>query len=1718
MKAKEYIIQKLLNLGKKHRWMKYPMLALVSLISLFFLILEKCMERPKRAVIALVCLVLIISQSWYLISLAGDEASMNNPEGFGVGSDVNIANNADNSEETTASEDIPAPQDDGTTEENYAVCVLSPEGMNGYSTTGIEPVEISDLETTPYTLPQPVPTEPDCWKFTGWTINGTNIPITELTKELMIQYGTKSSSSENYTFYLYANWERVGYKITYEYNGRKEYGYAKIIDGVAMLTLLGDNVFTKTGSIYEEWLINGEPRDVNSTFTFGSVDVTATPRWIGNTYYIDFQPGEGAVEGTMESQEVHYVYDEGYDLLPACTFTREGYTFAGWEIVSGAENVSVGSIRQPGQVIENWSSVPEGRVTVKATWRYASASISYEGSPFIYSECVNSTAIVKHSDVGGGKFKIEVTNVQGETLDGPVTKDNFREVTGLDIGCSMLDGGNVISFRTLDSNGIKTVGTITISFKIEDLNNPVDENGQSTTVYPDFTIELQKKQLTITGVQNGTKVYDGDASIEVGAIQFEGAKEGAHIAVHSEGQSGSFDDPNVGTGKPITVNLLLYGDDVPYYTVESQVTLPGTGTITKRPVGVTTAPVYPEGRDYFLTGEEPEYTVTVKKEDLPANIAEDAEKIIQTAIAGNYTCGYLPDYRAGEFSVGIDTEQVNLQNYSLMVTEGKLMVLQEKPVEYIDYEISGSRQPGNQWYYGETPRITPTGTNGYDTVYLTNDSSARAVTYDASKFKNEVYVTEEMCSENGTLYIQLANSKTHAVTSLEAIEVYVDITAPVIDTANIKIATVNTGTVSKIGNFLSFGNFFKESLMVTIPVSDDLSGARTLTYYLNGSIWEDGIEIAVRNGTATFQIPIKYKGTIALTASDNAGNSSVLADLIGIEGSNVWVIENEAPEVRASAVDLDGNIAYSGEGLYYKSVKMTASVTDQDAGVAYVIWNVTKDGVPITEDSKQEVSDRSKLLTTYDFERMFTESGSYTVSVTAYDNADNASLPTEVFSFSVDGTGPDVQVSPADYDTVWSTEKTVTFTVTDTESGIDMLTLRDANNRSYPYTTVSGRENTYSFTVSKKGIYTIKAVDCAGNVTEVPLEFTRVSSEVPETPAISTNPTEPQNKESGWFTLNPEIIISEPETTPDGTQITTYYRLWEEGTDEPATSQKVNGNFNLPKEGIWNIRVWAETESGMRSQTDGLCQIKYDGTAPVISDILISGRGTGTRVSFKVTDIAGGLEKLEAIYNNDESNAQNLAFRYVGNGVYTADFTAAMKGSYTIKATDAAGNTDSADAFEPMSIVVNKITGNAKEGIVVTGQVDAGTFDIDSLTVKYGLTGQEYSNDAESLLVTTDEDGNKSFTVKFTQLNENTRYSFLITAMAKTGENCNYTGSFRTGIITEAGVNVAGTVLDETMSTGDSSYISVVLYKENDVIQIQNVQNKEAFLFTNIPDGAYTIQAVHGNRSVSKGLVIRNNVVVEPTDEIRLILRSGQSTSVEYNTSDNIQVSVSGLDNIFGDTTNFGSDQDYSVINTGGVVEFCMAIHELSEAEIPGADSALLSRHLRSNERVAKYMDFSIWKRCIGAFGIVSESQVTSISGGKNIRIVISLSEDLAAREGLSVIRVHGGSVERLADLDSNPNTYTIESALFSTYALVYTDNSINTSDNNNPGGNNRPNGNTSDISQRPNSNGLVSQSVTGNSHASPKTGDTTPIVWIGVISVVMGFAGVLLLKNKKRQ
>lgn len=387
------------------------------------------------------------------------------------------------------------------------------------------------------------------------------------------------------------------------------------------------------------------------------------------------------------------------------------------------------------------------------------------------------------------------------------------------------------------------------------------------------------------------------------------------------------------------------------------------------------------------------------------------------------------------------------------MTEGTLVVKQESPVYQDDYFISGNQLANNKWYYRTNPEVMATGIH-YDMVYLTNDPTTIARTYEPGLFVQRGIVTEEMCSANKPLYVQLANSTTKAVTSIAELEIYVDITAPEIDTDQIVVKTVNSSGLSKIGNFLSFGNFFRENLEITVPVTDALSGTDKLIYYLDGD--ENGTEVAIINGTAVFRVNVKYKGTIALKSSDLAGNVSDKADMIGVDGSNYWVVEDETPDLTVTAKDAEGNSVYEGENYFYKTVNLTAEVQDMDAGVAYIEWTITRNGTVIADAEKETVKDQSQIINNETFRRTITESGSYEVMVTAYDNAGNCTKLSNPVTFVVDGTAPVIQISPENYDQNWAIKKTITFTVTDTESGVDMLTLKDADG-AYPYSKVDGK-------------------------------------------------------------------------------------------------------------------------------------------------------------------------------------------------------------------------------------------------------------------------------------------------------------------------------------------------------------------------------------------------------------------------------------------------------------------------------------------------------------------------------------------------------------------------------------------------------------------------------------------------------------------------------------
>lgn len=1735
MKAKEYIIQKLVQTGKKHRWLKYPMLALVSLISFFFLLIEKCMERPKRAAIVMVCLVLIISQSWYLISRAADGSDQ--PEGGNPVSDTQIV------------ADPQADPDESTPVINYSVIYESAYGTAPAS-RGYTEAQFGEVLTA---QPTGIPAN---YKWIGWKIAGTD-------DSAVLSSVTKDNFDSSGCLRLVGVCEREAYTITYTPGSvlsgdavvgeEKTETVAVVKDGTTQVTLktAGEIGYSCKGYTFTNWKVQGtgELITVGGTYSFGNEDITVTPDWTPNQYTIVFDGNAADVEMPDGAMSYSATYGTAFT-LPICTYTKAGYSFVGWATEADGDVV----YRNGATIATALTDAYGATVTLYAKWEYKIASIDASSIVAEYGDAVHSTIHIYRDSVdeSGENFTADLIGISGTTIDGDVTASNMTDLTGV----TVTTGTNVIQFDTQGTQ-VKTVsdGEITLIFNIVDNNHP--EAGVFTAK---ISVTLNKKTITVTGAQNTAKPYDGTTSIPLGSFRYQAEYAGGEILentaiqgviVNNATQSGDFNDPNAGENKTITIsNIYLSGENAKYYTVSPTATISG-GSIEKRQAYVSTMPVYVGGKDYILSGQTPAFIVEVDTVDLAKKVADpeaDAATIVKEIVPSCFQCSYVSEgYKPGTYDINLDIRNVQLTNFVLQVTNiGQLKVKQDS-IDNNDYIIKGN-QSADGWYYGMLPTVSASKT-GYDSVCVVTSASDAKGTYDAASFQSGFQISEELAS--GDMYVQLADSSTGAVTGVKKLDIKVDVTAPIVN-GDITVASVKNTPLQKIGHFLSFGNFFKEELQVTVPVADvtsqtveKVSGVDSLIYYLGGDISDEATAqtatLSSDRTTATFKIPMGFDGEIAFVMKDKAGNTSskvlTYVESDGTNGSKIWVVEDTAPELKLEAKDAEDGLVYSGEGYYYRNVTVSATATDSDAGVAYILWTVTKDGEALAEDERQDVTSTSNRVETETFTKTFNESGVYTVTAIAYDNAENES-EVQTIDFVVDGTAPVITVMPEDYDEEWATEKTITFKAEDSESGIDMLSLRDADGNAYPYVMAKGEKDAYTFTTSVKGDYTIKALDRAGNAATLVVSITKVSAEVPENPVVSVSPEIPEDvdqPETYWYAQNPTIEIQEPETTPDGTKITAYYHMWQAGTSEPTyENNRAVSTFQLPGEGVWNLRVWAETESGVRneyaSEEDGLYQIRYDGTKPVITDVVISGSGTGSRVSFKIEDTVSGLAKVLAIYDNKEENAQALTFKDAGDGTYTGSFMATMKGTYVVRAIDRAGNVSEIDAFEPMNIRVTGVTGDADKGMTIAGLVTEGTYELDHVAVYYGISGQELQAVTDVVLVE-NEDGSYGFTSKCTGLQKDTRYKFRITAYAKSGESCTHTGEFKTEQADVTGTNIAGTVTDETMGAEDTAKISVILYEGTSIIQTYSANNHGTFYFTDVPDGTYTIKAVNGNRRTSQAVVIAKGAVIEPSTSIQLILRNGQMTDVEYKDAETPKLIISGLDGIFEDTTNFGSDADNALINAGGTVEFCLKVAGLSEDQVPGDDLAGIRTNMKRGESVAMYLDLSLWKRSTGAYGVISETQITAINGGKTVRIVIPLSEELASKKELCVIRVHDGNIERLADLDANPYTYTIESSLFSTYALVYSDGTqgsdgttASASTSTSGGGSH---GSTSDattagtgsgsatvdISRRTNG-GVV---ASGKNGGSPSTGDTTPILWITLGMLLTAGGGVLLLKNKKR-
>ena len=165
---------------------------------------------------------------------------------------------------------------------------------------------------------------------------------------------------------LYARWEANEYTVSFSANGGSgAQGSVLATYGEAMPS--ATTAPTRTGYTFMGYYtdVNGEGVKYYNADMTGARDCDLTEdtvlyaHWQGVSYSVSFNANGGS--GTMSSQIFEYGVSES---LNANSFTRTGYSFAGWNTEANGNGISYSD----NEAVSNLTSVSEGSVTLYAQW------------------------------------------------------------------------------------------------------------------------------------------------------------------------------------------------------------------------------------------------------------------------------------------------------------------------------------------------------------------------------------------------------------------------------------------------------------------------------------------------------------------------------------------------------------------------------------------------------------------------------------------------------------------------------------------------------------------------------------------------------------------------------------------------------------------------------------------------------------------------------------------------------------------------------------------------------------------------------------------------------------------------------------------------------------------------------------------------------------------------------------------------------------------------------------------------------------------------------------------------------------------------------------------------------------------------------------------------------------------------------------------------------
>lgn len=436
--------------------------------------------------------------------------------------------------------------------------------------------------------------------------------------------------------------------------------------------------------------------------------------------------------------------------------------------------------------------------------------------------------------------------------------------------------------------------------------------------------------------------------------------------------------------------------------------------------------------------------------------------------------------------------------------------------------------------------------------------------------------------------------------------------------------------IKELINELTFGFFYQKTVNITIEADYSSSGAG-----IGGEIYyildTDGGPAPSEEDAGwlpyqAFSLAPETKAMIYVKAVSDAGE-------VGTASSQFTIHVDTIPPTISATPSPD----------WVKDNTLEVSIEDENSGMD-------------TKTITYAIDKGSALLGTLTNGKLNLtdlKDGDYDIVVNANDHSGNEA--TRTYPVLIDTTKPVISQPSADT-SGWAQEKIITFTPSDSLSGLDEIKVKQSDGSSVDVT--KNADGSYSFTVTENDSYTITVSDKAGNTETSTYTETTIDTTAPtiENIVIANETDWKTSKQVTFDVVDSDSDIDEVSVTLEGDLV----RI-----NEPITG---NGySFTAQEAGTYTItakdkagNTTTKTVTVEKISTDGIRIKNISDTSTWVKDQMT--------VSFDVEPGDSGL-KADSVQVTYEGTSIDVTFE---NGHYS--FTANENGSYEITAENNAGD------------------------------------------------------------------------------------------------------------------------------------------------------------------------------------------------------------------------------------------------------------------------------------------------------------------------------------------------------------------------------------------------------------------------------------------------------------